>query len=53
MPYALKGVVEKEVDRLEAEGIIYKVDHSEWATPLVVVPKANTVNQFGCVGTIK
>ena len=41
VPYSLKETVEKELDRLEAAGIIFKVDHSEWATPIVVVPKAD------------
>ncbi|XP_060761945.1 uncharacterized protein K02A2.6-like [Neoarius graeffei] len=41
LPYALKETVEKELDRLEAMGIISKVDHSEWASPIVVVPKAD------------
>ena len=41
VPYALKGRVEKELDRLESEGIIQKVDHSDWATPIVAVPKGD------------
>lgn len=41
VPYALRPLVEKELDRLEGTGIIKKVEHSSWATPLVVVPKAN------------
>jgi len=41
MPYALKEPVEKELDRLEGLGIISKVDRSEWASPIVIVPKAD------------
>ena len=41
VPFALKEAVDKELDRLAAEGIIYKVDCSEWATPVGVVPKAD------------
>ncbi|GBO02097.1 hypothetical protein AVEN_229314-1 [Araneus ventricosus] len=39
VPFALKGRVENEIDRLEKEGIIEKVEHSEWATPVVPVVK--------------
>ena len=43
--YALKEKVEKELERLENEAIIQKVDHSDWATSIVAVPKGdNTVN---------
>ncbi|XP_048578018.1 uncharacterized protein K02A2.6-like [Nematostella vectensis] len=41
VPYALKPAVEAELDRMEKEGIVTKVSHSEWAAPLVVVPKAD------------
>ena len=41
VPYALREAVEKELDRLEANGIITKVEHSQWATPIVVIPKAD------------
>ncbi|XP_056138781.1 uncharacterized protein K02A2.6-like, partial [Lampris incognitus] len=41
VPYALKDAVEKELDRLEKAGIISKVDHSQWAAPIVVVPKSD------------
>ncbi|GBL76949.1 Uncharacterized protein K02A2.6 [Araneus ventricosus] len=39
IPFALKGRVENEINRLEKEGIIEKVEHSEWATPVVPVVK--------------
>ncbi|GFT05958.1 transposon Tf2-6 polyprotein [Trichonephila clavipes] len=41
VPFALKGRVENEIDRLEKEGIIEKVDCSEWATPVVPVVKSD------------
>ncbi|XP_030286082.1 uncharacterized protein K02A2.6-like [Sparus aurata] len=41
VPYALKEAVEKELDRLETMGIISKTDKSEWAAPIVTVPKAD------------
>ncbi|GFR11204.1 transposon Tf2-6 polyprotein [Trichonephila clavata] len=40
-PFALKGRVENEIDRLEREGIIEKVESSEWATPVVPVVKTD------------
>ncbi|GFU78120.1 retrovirus-related Pol polyprotein from transposon 412 [Trichonephila clavipes] len=40
-PLLLKGRVENEIDRLEKEGIIEKVDSSEWATPVVPVVKSD------------
>ena len=39
MPYALKPKVEEELRRLQNEGILTKVEWSEWATPIVPVPK--------------
>ena len=39
VPYALRNAIEDELDRLEREGILEKVTHSEWATPVVAVPK--------------
>ena len=39
IPYALRNAIEDELDRLEREGILEKVTHSEWATPVVAVPK--------------
>ena len=41
VPYALKEKVETELKRLEDEGIISKVERSEWASPIVPVPKPN------------
>ena len=39
VPFALKSVVEDELDRLEKMGVMEKVNFIEWATPVVVVPK--------------
>ena len=39
VPFAIKEVVGKELDCLEEQGILQKVSHSEWAAPIVAVPK--------------
>ena len=39
VPFAIKEAVGRELDRLEAAGILHKVDHSDWAAPIVPVPK--------------
>ncbi|XP_011883709.1 PREDICTED: uncharacterized protein LOC105570867 [Vollenhovia emeryi] len=41
IPFRLRALVEQELDRLESEGILEKVDSSEWATPIVPVLKKN------------
>ena len=41
VPFALKGALERELARLEGLGILRKVDHSDWAAPVVVVPKGD------------
>ena len=41
VPYALKENVEKELDKLEKRGVLSKIDRSEWAAPIVVVPKSD------------
>ena len=48
IPYARKEQVENELDKLEKHGVVKKTDKSCWASPIVVVPKAdNTVRICG------
>ena len=39
VPYALTDGVKKELQRLEDNKVIRRIEKSEWASPLVVVPK--------------
>jgi len=39
LPFALKPIVGAELNRLEKDGVLEKVSHSDWATPIVVVKK--------------
>ena len=39
VPFVVKDAIAKEIERLEAAGILEKVDFSQWATPIVPVPK--------------
>ena len=46
VPFALKSAVDKEIDRLEADGVLVKVNHSDWASPIMVVPKSDGGNRI-------
>ena len=39
VPFAIKEQIERELERLEKTGVICPVNHSEWATPIVPIPK--------------
>ena len=43
--WARQAKVEKEIDRLVANGVLESVKYSEWATPVVPVMKTG---QFSC-----
>ena len=40
-PYGLREAMEKDLARLERQGVIEKVSYSDWATPIVPVPKSD------------
>ncbi|XP_021359256.1 uncharacterized protein K02A2.6-like [Mizuhopecten yessoensis] len=42
LAFSLRPAVEKELDRLVNLGILTAIDHSDWATPIVVVPKKDS-----------
>ena len=39
VPLAIKGAIERDLDQMERDGIVERVDHSDWAAPIVAVPK--------------
>ena len=39
VPFALQTAVERELDRLEGEGILERVAYSQWAAPILSVPE--------------
>jgi hypothetical protein len=40
-PFALLDRVDKEIDRLEADGIIERVEYASWGTPIVPIVKSD------------
>ena len=39
VPFAIRGAIEQEIRSLVQAGILEEVEHSEWAAPIVAVPK--------------
>ena len=53
VPYALKEQIEKELDKPEKHGVIKNTDKSHWASPIVVVPKADDTVRICVCGDYK
>ena len=48
VPFAMRGKVEAEIERLESEGIITPTNWSKWAMPVVAISKPDgTVRLWG------
>ena len=49
-PYKLahkyKEIVKREIDNMLAVGIIYPIDQSEWASPMVIQPKKHDLTKL-------
>ena len=41
LPYAMRNMVEEELERLVEEGTLKPVDYAEWAAPIVAVLKSD------------
>ena len=41
VPYALKEKVTEKLNNLVRNGVIEPINYSEWASPVVIVPKPN------------
>ena len=41
LPFSIREQVENEIDRLVEKGVLQKMDFSDWATPIVPVPKSD------------
>ena len=41
VPFALEEAVSNELDRLEKEGVLESVSHSDWASPIVIIPRSD------------
>ena len=41
VPFAIREAIDSELDRIEQNGIIEKVDYAQWAAPIVPVPKGD------------
>ena len=41
MPYAIRGAIEQDIERLVRCGALEKVKYSDWAAPIVPVPKSD------------
>ena len=39
VPYAIRGAIERDLERLEILGVIEKTNYSNWAAHIVAVPK--------------
>ena len=49
MPFALKSKVELELSKMVESGILKKINFSNWASPIVVVPKKSSSEIRICV----
>ena len=49
VPYAIRELMEDEIDKLESVVMLYRVNNSEWASPTVKVSKMKNGKMSVCV----
>ena len=42
LPFAMKEIVEAEIDRVVKDGVFKSVPYSEWVSPIAIVPKRDS-----------
>ena len=48
VPHALREAIEQDFKKLEDHGVLEKVNFSEWASPIVAVPKSDNSVRICC-----
>ena len=48
VPFSIRELVGKELDHLEESGVLHRVEHADWAAPIIPVPqKDGTIRLCG------
>ena len=47
LPFSIKSAVEQDLERQVHNGVLQRVEYSEWTTPIVLVPKLSKAVRIG------